>query len=188
MKTATAESQKGVNAVQRRSLEDQKGAITIDFAVHSDCTPQVFNETSLKSINALLALNWRLYMNSLVHNPYITLLYMHTSTYFSLSPFDSHYAWVRYMLTQTRWKKRVYNHVWGENVATISMSVAGYIKIEHPWHISAGSYHEEGVVRYHTTTAILRGKNQMLCTAVVSLWRVLLKYRILHQCAGVHQK
>ena len=51
----SAENQKGVNAVQRCSVEKQKDAIAIDF--YSDSAPLVVNGTLLNNDNALLALN-----------------------------------------------------------------------------------------------------------------------------------
>ena len=53
-----AESEKGVNAVQRCSIENQKGAIAVDFGqrYHPSASQQdIFEQCS----NALLALNWR---------------------------------------------------------------------------------------------------------------------------------
>ena len=44
--TSSAESQKAVNAVHQYSLENQKGAITIDF-MYSDSALLVLNKTSL---------------------------------------------------------------------------------------------------------------------------------------------
>ena len=56
--SSSAESQKGVNAVQWCSVENQKGALAIGF-IHTDNAPLTLNGTSLNSVNALLALNWR---------------------------------------------------------------------------------------------------------------------------------
>ena len=56
--SSSAESQKGVNDVQRCSVENQKGAIAIEF-VMSDSALLVLNGTLLNSDKALVALNWR---------------------------------------------------------------------------------------------------------------------------------
>ena len=53
---SSAESQKGINAVQQSSVEIQKGAITIYF-VYSSSPLVVLNGTSLNSINSGIALN-----------------------------------------------------------------------------------------------------------------------------------
>ena len=52
----SVERQKGVNVVQRCSVENQKGAITVQSLC--DSALLVLNGTSLSSINALLALSW----------------------------------------------------------------------------------------------------------------------------------
>ena len=52
----SSESQKGVNAVQQCSVENQKGAVLIEL-VYSDSALLVLNGTSLRWINVLLAFN-----------------------------------------------------------------------------------------------------------------------------------
>ena len=51
----SAEDQKGDNAFQRCTVENQKGAISMDFQ-YSDSALLVLNKTSLNSVNAVLAL------------------------------------------------------------------------------------------------------------------------------------
>ena len=51
---SSAESQKGVNAVQRYYIENRKGAI--DITLYSDSALLVLKRISLNTINALLAM------------------------------------------------------------------------------------------------------------------------------------
>ena len=51
------QKQKGVNAIQRCSVENQKGAIM--YKVYGDIALLVLNGTSLNGINALLRVYWK---------------------------------------------------------------------------------------------------------------------------------
>ena len=54
---SSAESQKGVNAVQRCSIENQKGALSL-YKVYGNNALLVLNGTLLNSVNTLLVLNF----------------------------------------------------------------------------------------------------------------------------------
>ena len=55
-KKSSAESQKGINAIQRCSIENQKGTITVDFV-------QRENQQNIFTVNAILALKLTIYFH-----------------------------------------------------------------------------------------------------------------------------